>query len=53
MSDLLTLKEAAEFIKVHPETIRRWYLKQGLKGYKKGKTLRFIKEDLLAFLEKK
>lgn len=47
---LFTLEDAASFLKVHPETVRRWYLKEGLKGYKKGRTLRFRQEDLLEFL---
>jgi excisionase family DNA binding protein len=50
---LLTLNEAASFLKVHPETIRRWFLKKGLKGLKFGRTLRFRKEDLIAHLSKK
>lgn len=47
----LTLKEAAELIGVHFETIRRWHLKEGLKTYKFKNTLRIKKSDLLNFLE--
>lgn len=50
--ELLTIKEARVFIKVHPETSSRWYLKLGLHGLKVDKTLRFGKEDLITFLEK-
>lgn len=50
--EFLNLKQAADLIGVHPETIRRWHLRSGLKSYKHGKTLRFRKEDLLAFLKK-
>ncbi len=49
--EFLNLKEAADIIGVHYETIRRWHLKEGLKSYKFKNTLRFKKEDLIKFLE--
>ena len=49
--EFLTLKEAADVIGVHYETIRRWHLKEGLTSYKFKNTLRFKKEDLIKFLE--
>ena len=48
--EFLTKEEAAGLINVHPETIRRWHLKEGLKVYKFGRTLRIRKEDLLKFM---
>lgn len=47
---LMTIQEVADFLKVHKETVRRWYRKEGLKGLKHGRTLRFLKEDVLEFL---
>lgn len=52
-NEFLTLREAATLIKAHPESIRRWYLKEGLKVYKHGKILRIKKQDLLDFMDKK
>lgn len=49
--EFFNLKEAANIIGVHYETIRRWHLKEGLKSYKFKNTLRFKKEDLIKFLE--
>ncbi len=49
--EFLTLKEAAELIGVHYETIRRWHLKEGLKSYKFKNTLRFKKGDLIEFMK--
>ena len=49
--ELLTIKEAAKYVKVHKETIRRWYLREGLPGLKRGKTLRFTRGDLVNFLK--
>lgn len=47
MNDLLTVSEAAERVRVHPETIRGW-LKEGyLKGIKlPGGDYRVDREDL-------
>ena len=50
---LMTIQEAADFLKIHKETVRRWFRKEGLKGLKHGRTLRFRKEDLLDFLTQK
>lgn len=51
--EMLTLSEAAKLIGVHPETLRRWHLKEGLKTYKFKKTLRIEKQDLMDFLSMK
>jgi len=49
--EFLNLKEAAEIMSIHPETVRRWHLREGLKSYKFKNTLRFKKEDLIKFME--
>lgn len=48
--EFMTKEEAAELLSVHPETIRRWHLKEGLKVYKHGRTLRIRREDLMEFM---
>jgi len=50
--EFLTIKEAGQLVGVHPETIRRWHLKEGLKTYKFKKTLRIRRQDLLDFLSR-
>lgn len=49
--EFLSLTEAAKILSVHPETIRRWHLREGLKSYKFKNTLRFKKDDLIRFME--
>ena len=51
-NEFLTLKEAAALLKMHPESIRRWHLKDGLPVYKHGKIMRIRKQELLDFLSK-
>ncbi len=46
MEGYLTIKEAADYLKVHPETIRRWVKEGKLPAYKGPKIVRFKKEDL-------
>lgn len=55
LSKLLKIKEAAEILNVHPETLRRWDEKGILKAIKIGKRgdRRYKKEDILAFCEGK
>jgi excisionase family DNA binding protein len=43
----LTYKEAAEYLKVSTETLRRWKVQGKLKAFELGKkVVRFKKEDL-------
>jgi len=51
--EILTLKQAAQLLHIHPETVRRWHLKEGLPVLKFGNTLRIRKDDLLDFLKRK
>lgn len=51
--ELLTLKEACEILKVHPNTLRQWDGKGILKAVRFGnrKDRRYKKEDLLNLLK--
>lgn len=53
LPELLTLKEACEFLKCHPNTLRQWDEKGILKAVRIGqrKDRRYKKEDLIQFLE--
>lgn len=55
MPELLSLKETAEILKCHPNTLRQWDKKGILKAIRFGerKDRRYRKEDLLAFLDHK
>ncbi|HEC92174.1 MAG TPA: helix-turn-helix domain-containing protein [Candidatus Atribacteria bacterium] len=52
---LLTLKEASEILKCHPNTLRQWDKKGILVAVRFGerKDRRYRKEDILKLLEKK
>lgn len=52
---LLSLKEACELLKVHPNTLRKWDKKGILKAVRFGqrKDRRYRKEDLEKFIKKK
>lgn len=44
-----TIKEVAETVGVHSNTVRNWIDSGDLKAYKLGKVIRIRKEDLEAF----
>ena len=50
---MLTVREVASILNVHPNTVRRWQKKGLLKSYGIGprRSLRFKQEDILAFLD--
>ena len=50
MKGYLTIKEAAEYLKVHPESIRRYVRDKKLRSYKGEKIIRFKQEDLDSLL---
>jgi excisionase family DNA binding protein len=54
LQKMLTVKEVACILSIHPNTIRRWQGKGLLKSYAIGPrhNLRFRQEDILDFLEK-
>lgn len=55
ISELLTLKEACDILKVHPNTLRQWDKKGVLKAVRIGikKSLRYRKEDIEKFINQK
>ena len=46
MASVLSLDEAADFLGVHPKTVRRMVDRSEIRGYHLGKLLRFKQEDL-------
>jgi len=55
MEELLTLKEAAQILKVHPNTLRLWDNKGVLPAIRIGikKARRYRKADIEKFINKK
>lgn len=55
MEELLTLKEAAQVLKVHPNTLRLWDKKGVLVAIRIGvkKARRYKKEEIEKFIDKK
>ena len=53
--ELLTLKEACEILKCHPNTLRQWDKKGILPAIRIGikKVMRYRKEDILKLLNQK
>jgi len=55
MPELLTLKEACEILKCHPNTLRQWDKKGVLSAIRIGvkRVMRYRKEDILKLLNQK
>ena len=55
LSELLTLSEASQILKVHPNTLRKWDKKGILKAIRFGERgdRRYKKEDVLNLMESK
>lgn len=55
LQELLTLKQASELLKVHPNTLRAWDKKGILRAIRIGERglRRYRKEDLMKFTEHK
>jgi len=53
--ELITLKEACDILKCHPNTLRQWDKKGILSAIRIGakKVMRYKKEDILKFLQLK
>jgi len=50
MTRLLTVAEASEFLRVHPETIKRYIREGRIKAYFSGNRLVLKEKDVEAFL---
>jgi excisionase family DNA binding protein len=52
--DMLTINEVADFLRVHPVTIRRWEKQNRLKSCRIGPkgSIRFRKKDISAFIDR-
>ncbi len=51
-SDLLNIREAAEYLKQKVPTLRKWRVERRLPVYKIGRAVRFEKGDLDALIER-
>lgn len=51
--ELMTVEEAARYLKISPEVIRRWLREKKLPGFKIGKEWRIAREDIDTMLKEK
>ena len=51
-TELLTISDVAEFLKISPTGVRRLQQKRSVPFIKIGGSIRFSKSDILAYLEK-
>ncbi|MEH2480604.1 excisionase family DNA binding protein [Nitrobacteraceae bacterium AZCC 2146] len=50
--ELLTIAEVAEFLKISESTVRRLQQRRLIPFFKVGGSVRFVKSDLVSYLEK-
>lgn len=51
MSDTLTLKDTAQYLRVTKQTVYNMVKKGRIKAYKVGREWRFFRSDIMAYLE--
>ena len=51
MTDMMTIRDVAQQMKVSPRTVQRWIRRGLLPAVRVGKVVRIRQEDLLGFLE--
>lgn len=51
MSDILTLKETAEYLRVSGQTVYNMIRDGRIKAYKVGREWKFFRSDIMAYLE--
>jgi excisionase family DNA binding protein len=51
MERVLVVKEAADYLRVNPQTVLRWVREGRLQAFRSGRHLVFSEESLKAFLE--
>lgn len=51
MDTLLTRDEAAEYLRVHPDTVRRWAREGRFPEHRIAGSVRYVKEELRSALE--
>lgn len=53
MDEVMTVEQAAEFLKLKPSTVYAWVQANKLPYHKVGGVVRFMKEELLNFVKSK
>lgn len=53
LTDIVTIKELSEFLKISDSTIRRAISDGSLKSFKAGKNVRIEKENVIEWLKQK
>lgn len=53
MSEYLSVREGADLLGCHPESLRRWARRGHLRCFRCGSRLRFQRADLIAWLSGK
>lgn len=51
-NDVLTLRQAAALLKRHPKSLARCAARGDVPGHKNGRDWRFIRSELMAWMEK-